>query len=112
MGVRTLAALALAAGLLGCGVETKTIGDACSDPNECPGGPAGAGFCSFTLPMGYCTRTCRIDGDCDARSFCAVNAGSLICFRRCATNADCRVTDGYACTGVASDGVRKYCYIH
>jgi hypothetical protein len=105
-----VAALTLAAGLLACGVDVKAIGDACSSPDECPGSPVGPGFCSYNVPLGYCTRRCQSDGDCDARSFCTLNAGSLICVRRCTTNAECRVGDGYACTGTGTDG-RKYCYI-
>jgi hypothetical protein len=111
MGARmSVVALALAASALGCGVAVKSIGDACSSQEECPGGRAGPGFCSYLVPFGYCTRRCVTDADCDARSFCTLNAGSLICVRQCVTNADCRVADGYACIGVGTDG-RKYCYI-
>ena len=92
---------------LGCGT-TRYVGDACATPDDCPGSRLYAGDCARNYPNGYCTRQCDGDADCDAGAFCVVTTGGPVCVKSCTTAKDCRLSEGYSCTGLGASG-RRYC---
>jgi hypothetical protein len=102
------ALLVLLALLAACGTD-KRVGDSCFDNDDCPSGSR-PGQCAVNLPMGYCTRGCLSDADCDSGSICANAAGGLACAKSCTSAADCRVGEGYSCVGRSGPG-RAFCYV-
>jgi len=73
-----------------CDVAPGTSGAACTSFADC-GGAECLDEASTGFPGGYCSAYCSVDSDCGAGGLCA----DTMCFKSCASNADCR--SGYAC---------------
>ncbi|MDP9150590.1 MAG: hypothetical protein M3O36_11710 [Myxococcota bacterium] len=91
------------------GTDTK-IGGTCpaSGPSAaCGSAPLTSLVCNDLaidgFPGGYCTiDACTTKQNCPVGSSCAALGGeSGSCYTNCATDADCRVSDGYMCTDTA-----------
>ncbi len=73
---------------------TSQVGGACTGYWECVGGLYGACITGSNWPGGYCTIQCGAgEGSCTATSSC--ESTTELCFRDCATTADCRTP--YVC---------------
>ena len=80
----------------------SAVGRACSDAQdqtEAVAGCAASQSC-FTpargFPGGYCTQACR-SAACPADAFCVAAGAERYCLRRCASDDECRVAEGYVC---------------
>src|ERR1043166_99605 len=103
--MRWILALLVALVLAGSCTDTLQIGDACLNDGQCPGTRVNAGVCALNFPGGYCSRPCSADTDCDSGSMCAPDVAS--CVKICSDTRQCRVSEGYSCTGTGTGG-RKY----
>lgn len=94
-GVRS--ALAIVALLVACGDPSNTqklpVGSRCSSSSQCGTPPFDCAAVGY--PGGYCEKPCTTHGDCPADSLCSPALHQ--CRRRCASNKDCRVDEGYGC---------------
>jgi hypothetical protein len=86
--------------------EPGGIGGACADDADCSaaGGMClmtiGSGAFAYTFPGGYCTAPCTGGSgstECGAGAACYSLGTRGYCVKTCASNADCRVADGYMC---------------
>jgi hypothetical protein len=97
--VRALSLVAVALAF-GCSDAPNTqyipIGSRCSSADQCGTTPFDCAVTGY--PGGYCERPCTVDGDCPLDSLCG---NARLCRRRCASDADCRVNEGYACFALA-----------
>ncbi len=74
--------------------------------DACIAGPfktstCGDGMLCFPTPGGYCTSFCSANGDpCPDGTCMDTGRGGAVCARTCASDADCRASEGYACDPV------------
>lgn len=87
------------------------IGTPCAAAAECTPDPTSgaATRCENDgdgYPGGYCTHRCFLDSNCAAGSVCWESGGfrNRICVLSCASDADCRASEGYVC-GQPIDGM-------
>jgi hypothetical protein len=99
-------ALTLAGALLalGCSDPANTqylpIGSACSADTQC-GTPSFA--CASNYRGGYCQKPCSSNSDCPSDALCLPSLKQ--CRRSCASAADCRASEGYACVPLSHGAV-------
>ena len=102
---------ALGAALLSqCSGSAAKIGSACARDADCGAGPGAVCLTSaIVYADGYCSRFCDHDADCAPEAFCEASTGNGLCVATCASNADCRVGDGYDCYAPDEDAGRMAC---
>jgi len=76
------------------------IGSPCSASAQCGDDPF---FCEKSHPGGYCKRDCKSDADCPSDSICAFSGAVGECHKKCDTDDDCRVAEGYDCEPASTD---------
>ena len=75
---------------------TKGIAEPCTSHGECLGG-----YCNAAFPLGYCSRVCSTDADCDGDAGCyadVISDGPKMCWKHCNTYVDCY--EGQVCQNV------------
>jgi len=99
------------------GTGTGAVGSPCAGVWECGGGADGACFSEANGTLdGFCSiLDCTGDLDCGAGSHCSqyprTGGGTIgLCQPNCMSDADCRMTGGYACYDDNDDMVTE-CYI-
>lgn len=91
-------------------VQRLPIGSPCTSSDQCG---TGIYFCAVDHPNGYCKADCHKDADCPTGSVCA-GAGMVSpgeCHKKCASQADCRTSEGYLCKMMPDDASSAYCDI-
>ena len=97
-----LALLTLTLGMLAMGCSPR-IGDGCGSSTNCS--VNGDRLCDITMPGGYCTvfdctaDACPDDGVCVRFQPVPARLARNVCMRRCGADGECRVNEGYRCTG-------------
>jgi hypothetical protein len=73
--------------------QYRPIGTDCTADDQCGTKPYS---CSTkNHPNGYCQKDCATPGDCPSDSTCV----AMECRRKCTMQSDCRVAEGYMCSG-------------
>jgi hypothetical protein len=108
---RAFALLGLVAALGGSAC-TPSIGSPCTESSDCAS--QGNRFCDTSQPEGYCTVYGCADNSCPDHAVCVTFHAALpscdyndylapartsrtLCLQHCATDADCRTSEGYLC---------------
>jgi len=69
-------------------------GDPCVEFADC----AGASSCPYQDHGGYCTNIgCASNAECKDGGDCVSHGSIQLCAKKCTTNSDCRIDDGYSC---------------
>lgn len=94
-------------------------GDPCSTAADCVGVPSEGRECvheipmgpgsSITFPNGYCTAYCSSGTECGPGADCVDFTYAGMCFKRCTSNDDCRVSEGYVCYSIPYVTEDTYC---
>ncbi|MBW2263560.1 MAG: hypothetical protein JRG91_16485 [Deltaproteobacteria bacterium] len=105
------------------GVDTSpgsgATGDSCVEDHECTGVPGEGRFCMNRIelgggyfvdfPNGYCSAECGGASECGPGSDC-VDFGYLgLCFKRCGSDGECRIAEGYVCYSIPYVTTETYC---
>ena len=80
------------------------VGDPCNVHSDCDGVPGEGRMCATELlglcpfPGGYCSAVCTSDSECGVDGACLDVIGlDRYCFRRCARDEDCRLSESHRC---------------
>ncbi len=109
MTLLRLGLTALLLGMLAMGCAPR-IGDACAASTNCS--VNGDRLCDVTMPRGYCTvfdctaDACPDDAVCVRFQPVPARLARNVCMRRCGSDGECRVNEGYTCVGEADLGGR------
>lgn len=88
-------------------VAASGTGAACTPSRENPQSTCADGLLCLPVPGGYCTSMCEEGVACEPGAVCLdSHRGGQGCAAGCASDADCRVAEGYAC-----DPVWKACVL-
>ena len=85
----------------------SSVGEACTSLFDCGGGIRGlcVNNAARGFRGGYCSLLCQADTDCTTGSHCDTSNG--VCMQDCASDAECRVNEGYACGDWDLDSVEE-----
>lgn len=90
------------------------VGDACIDSYDCSLIPSGARTCitelfGFGFPGGYCSADCMYSSECGPGAACVDLYFSMMCFKDCIGDDECRMDEGYVCAEMPFVGGGPYC---
>lgn len=75
--------------------DTDYVGRSCTSNDDC--GPLSCLFQDAGWPGGYCSAACLNDISCMGRSLCIEHDSKQLCLKTCASDDDCRTSEGYTC---------------